>query len=48
MASRDKREELEDNENYFPTGYERRLDETNEDYEERMEDYESFVDYGND
>lgn len=48
MANRNKREELEDNENYFFTGYGRRSDETDEDYEERMEDYERFVDYGND
>ena len=38
----------EDGEDYSPTGYERRLDESDEDYQERMEDYENYIDYNND
>lgn len=35
--------EWEDDEDYSPTGYERRSDESDEDYQERMEDYESYI-----
>lgn len=38
----------EDDEDFSPTGYERFPDETDEDYQERMEDYESYIDYNND
>ena len=41
-------EEWEDDEDYSPTGYERRSGESDEDYQERMEDYESYIDYNND
>ena len=41
-------EEWEDDEDFSPTGYERFPDETDEDYQERMEDYENYVDYNND
>ena len=40
--------EWEEDEDFSPTGYERRSDESDEDYQERMEDYESYVDYNND
>ena len=42
------KEDLEEYENCSPTGYERCPDETDEDYQERMEDYENYVDYNND
>ena len=42
------KEDLEEYEDFSPTGYERRSDESDEDYQERMEDYESLVDYYND
>ena len=48
MANIEDFEEREECEDYSPTGYERQPDETDEDYQERMEDYESFVDYNND
>ncbi len=49
MANKEEFEnEWEDDEDYSPTGYERRPDESDEDYQERMEDYESLVDYNND
>lgn len=38
----------EEEDDYYPTGYERCSDESDEDYQERMEDYESFIDYNND
>ena len=44
----DFKDDWEDDEDYSPTGYERRSDESDEDYQERMEDYESLVDYNND
>ena len=48
MANKEDLEEREEYEDYSLTGYERWPDETDEDYQERMEDYESFVDYNND
>ena len=49
MANKEEFEnEWEDDEDYSPMGYERRSDESDEDYQERMEDYESLVDYNND
>ena len=49
MANKEEFEnEWEDDEDHSPRGSERRTDESDADYQERMEDYESLVDYNND
>ena len=38
----------EDDEDYSPTSYKRSHNESDEEYQERMEDYESYLEYNND
>lgn len=48
LKERKNEEGREDDEDYSPTSYKRSHNESDEEYQERMEDYESYLEYNND
>ena len=48
LKERKNEEGWEDDEDYSPTSYKRSHNESDEEYQERMEDYESYLEYNND